>query len=361
MKKVDFFIVGQGISGTVLSHQLMDQGYTVHVFDRFKENSASRIAAGVYNPVAYRKLKMAEFADFLIPEMKAYYEQLEAELNGHFFKPMSFLKMLTDFEEFNNWQAQCCLENNQPFMSPVVFKEDFNQGIKNPFGAGQVLQSGVVNIPELLDLWKTQLTERDALETQAFGYEKLQVQSDGLVYGDVEAEKIIFCEGVGVLNNPWFSWLPIQQFKGETLEIEAPTLDLNRMVNRGVFLLPMENGNYKVGATHDWRNVDEIPTEEGKMELVEKLDKFINVPYTIVNHWAGLRPAARDRHPYIGVHPEMERMYVFNGLGSKGVIMAPWLAKHFIIGLEKHEWPKQFNIKRYIRFFNEKNQSNEKN
>ena len=358
--KFDFIIVGQGVSGTILSHKLLELGFTVCVFDTFKSNSATRIAAGVFNPVAYRKLKMAEFADFLLPEVFQYYTKLEVQLKEKIFHPTSFLKILTDVEELNNWQIQSANENNSAFMSQEIFADDFEQTIKNEFGAGQVLQSGVVKLNLMLDLWKEHLIAMNSFCKNGFEYSKVKFTENSVTYKDVVAKQIIFCEGVGVEKNPWFKWLPMQQFKGEILEISAPLLKLDRMVNRGVFLLPLENGNYKVGATHDWKNVDEIPTEEGKGELLAKLDKIINVPYTIVSHYAGLRPATRDRHPYIGVHPKIKNAFVFNGLGSKGVIMAPWLADTFIAGLATFDFPKAFNTTRFIRFFNEQLE-NEKN
>ncbi len=361
MKKVDILIIGQGIAGTVLSHQLIQKGYSVFVIDHKKVNSASRIAAGVYNPIAYRKLKRAEFVEFLLPSMQDYYGKLQKELNVSFFKPSSFLKLLTDIEELNNWQIQCAKESNTSYMSKTIFTSNFNHGIKNEIGAGQVLNSGVVKIPTLIEAWQKRLIESHRFSSGPFNYSDLEFHTDGIHYSDMCYEKVIFTEGVGVSKNPWFNWLPIQKFKGEVLEIHAPNLELDRMINRGVFLLPLGNGYFKVGATHDWRKVDEVITTEGRLELTDKLDKFINVPYTVVKHEAGLRPAARDRHPYIGVHPENNRLFVFNGLGSKGVIMAPWLVTKFIEGLDSFEWPPEFDIKRYIRFFNDSNTGHEKN
>lgn len=350
---IDFLIVGQGLAGTVLSHLLIEKGLSVKVIEQFKANSATRIAAGVFNPVTYRKLKMAEFADFLIPEMFDYYPKMEEKLGVNLFRPTSFLKILTDVEELNNWQVQSVDCNNKAFMSQDVFPDNFENTIKNPFGAGQVMQSGVVKLSMMLDLWKEYLQDNELFVDELFDYGKLKTNFELVTYGDIQAKNIVFCEGIGITNNPWFNWLPMQQFKGEVLEISAPQLKLTRMVNRGVFVLPLENGNFKVGATHDWRNVDEKTTEDGKKELTDKLDKILNVPYQVINHQAGLRPASRDRHPYIGVHPAHNNMYVMNGLGSKGVIMAPWLAKAFIDGIETKEWPKGFDIKRYLRFYTE--------
>jgi len=354
-KKVDYIVVGQGLAGTTLTQKLLKRGASVHVFDVFKKNSATRIAAGVFNPVTYRKLKMAEFADFLIPQVFEFYPEIETQLSVDIFRPTSFLKILTDIEDLNNWQLQCANPNNAPFMSKKTFNNNFEGTIKNPFGAGQVLQSGVVGLNLLLDAWKDYLVSINTFTEEAFNYSNLKILENSFHYGEVEASKIVFCEGVGISKNPWFNWLPMQQFKGEVLEISAPDLKLNRMVNRGAFLLPLQNGNYKVGATHDWKNVDEKTTVEGKKELTDKLDNILNVPYQIVNHKAGLRPATRDRHPYIGVHPKHKNMFVMNGLGSKGVIMAPWLANTFITGMSELKWPKGFDITRYHKFNNEQN------
>ena len=353
--KVDYLIVGQGLAGTALSYKLLEQGLTVHVLDVFKSNTATRIAAGVFNPVTYRKLKMAEFADILIPSVFDFYPKIGKSLGIDIFQSTSFLKILTNIEELNNWQIQCANEKNRAFMSETTFTDDFEHTIKNPFGAGQVLQSGVVKLSSLLDAWKNHLLSKNSFTDEHFDYSKLIISDSNIQYGEIEADKIVFCEGVGIAKNPWFNWLPMQQFKGEVLEISAPDLKLTRMVNRGVFLLPLENGNYKVGATHDWKNVDEETTQEGKKELTDKLDNIINVPYQVVKHEAGLRPATRDRHPYIGVHPRHKNMFVMNGLGSKGVIMAPWLAHTFITGMGELKWPKGFDITRYLRFYNETN------
>lgn len=351
---IDYLVIGQGLSGTILSHLLIEKGYNVHIIDNHKENSATRIAAGVFNPVTYRKLKMAEFADFLIPEMFDYYRKAEKTIQKDILTPTSFLKLITDVEELNNWQIQSEKPNNKQFMSQDIFTSDFEQSIKNPFGAGQVLQSGIVNLTTFIDSWKEILISKDRFTAKPFDYNQLKISTDSVTYENLTAKNIVFCEGVGILNNPWFNWLPMQQLKGEVLEISAPSLKLTRIVNRGVFILPLPNGNFKIGATHDWKNVNEKITEEGKLELTEKLDNIINVPYKVVDHKAGLRPATRDRHPYIGVHPEHNNLFIMNGLGSKGVIMAPWLAKTFIEGLATKKWPKGYGLNRYLRFYTEK-------
>ena len=56
---------------------------------------------------------------------------------------------------------------------------------------------------------------------------------------------------------------------------------------------------------------------------------MIKVPYDITDHKAGVRPATKDRRPYLGVHPQQQNVFIFNGWGSKGVLLIPYFAEKF--------------------------------
>lgn len=347
---MDFIIVGHGMAGAVLAQYLLGENKRIQVFENLKTNSATRVAAGIYNPVAYRKLKMAEFADVFIPEAVDFYQKVEQQTNQHFFRPLPFMKLLTSIEEQNNWQIQSGVDQNATFMSAKISNENFNRQVKNPLGAGIVKNAGVLNTVLFIEACKKVLEESNSFSHQSFDYNQLQF-SDHIQYKNIKAKHIVFCEGIGIKNNPWFNWLPIQQFKGELIEIYAPDLPLDVVINKGVFIIPLGEGIFKVGATHDWKNVNETPTEKGKSELLEKLDTIIQTSYKIINHKAGLRPASRDRRAYIGRHPKHPNLFVFNGLGSKGVVTAPWLARHFLQHIDTFDWHKTFNINRFNKLY----------
>ena len=61
--------------------------------------------------------------------------------------------------------------------------------------------------------------------------------------------------------------------------------------------------------------------------MVEKLKKVIDVPYKIIGQAAGIRPAVKDRRPLVGIHKTHKNLAVLNGLGTRGVMIAPTLAK----------------------------------
>ena len=89
-------------------------------------------------------------------------------------------------------------------------------------------------------------------------------------------------------------------------------------------------------------------TEKGKTELVDKLKKVLKIPFEIVNHQAGIRPTVNDRRPLIGLHPKHPTLAIFNGLGTKGVMLAPYFAQQFYSFLEENNVLEQeVDIKRF--------------
>ena len=138
--------------------------------------------------------------------------------------------------------------------------------------------------------------------------------------------------------------------KGEILTIHAPGLTEDFILNKKVFVLPVGNHRFKVGSTYDWEDLTEQPTELGKRSIVERLERLINVDYTTENHQAGIRPTMIDRRPVIGFHPVYKNLAVFNGLGTKGVMLAPYFAKEMLIKLTNKNYSvhKEVDINRFL-------------
>jgi len=158
----------------------------------------------------------------------------------------------------------------------------------------------------------------------------------------ITTENIVFCEGPRATDNPLFAWLPFRLAKGELLTIKAPELDVDFVINRGMFVLPLGNDLYKVGSTFNWEDLTTKPTQEAREELVNKLERVIRVPYEIVNQTAGVRPTIAGRRPFLGAHPQLRNTWIFNGLGARGVAQAPFFARHLSSHQEQGTelWPE---------------------
>jgi glycine oxidase len=142
----------------------------------------------------------------------------------------------------------------------------------------------------------------------------------------------------------------IRRNKGELIEIAAPGLQEGFILKGEVFVLPLGDGRFRVGATYSHDTLDNEPTAAGLTELTTKLEKMIVVPYTVTSHRAGLRPTTYDRQPVIGPIPGNPQISVLNGFGSRGVLQAPWYAgkmAQWIMTTEKL-WPKTKDTGRYF-------------
>src|SRR5450432_409066 len=99
MTEFDFIIVGQGLAGTVLGITLEQKGCSVFIIDKKKENSASRVAAGIYNPVVFKRLTLSWMAKQLIPFAESFYREAELILDEKFLHRLSILKLIDSGEE----------------------------------------------------------------------------------------------------------------------------------------------------------------------------------------------------------------------------------------------------------------------
>ena len=67
-------------------------------------------------------------------------------------------------------------------------------------------------------------------------------------------------------------------------------------------------------------------SEAAKQELLKKLNTLITCPYKVVGQSAGIRPTVKDRRPLVGEHYRLKNHFILNGLGSRGVMIGPYVA-----------------------------------
>jgi glycine/D-amino acid oxidase-like deaminating enzyme len=153
------------------------------------------------------------------------------------------------------------------------------------------------------------------------------------------------------MRSRFFSFLPFAPVKGEILELKQDFYP-PFIVNRGVFRVPLPNGNFRVGSTYTWHDLEEGPTATAQKELLDKLTEVVRVPVEeVVAHRVGIRPATKDRKPFLGKHPEAPHVYVFNGFGAKGVSLVPYFSaqmRDFL--LENKPLEVEVSISRYFNY-----------
>jgi glycine/D-amino acid oxidase-like deaminating enzyme len=321
----DFIIVGAGLAGISFAETAFLNNKTFTVISDNSQNS-SWVAAGLYNPVILKRFSLPLDAAEHLAFIEPFYQRIQDRLNIVFDHRLPVYRKFASVEEQNNWFQAMDKPALEPFLSPNIVHDEY-ASLPSPYGFGKVLHTGYVDTVVLVEAYKQYLVEQQCFVGDTFDYSELAVEEDYVVYKGIKAQHIIFAEGFGIHSNPYFKHLPLDGTKGELLVIKAPTLQLDIAVNASIFILPMENDIYKVGATYEWYDKTANPTEAGKTELVEKLNELISCEYEIIEHLAGIRPTVKDRKPLIGTHPQYKRVHLLNGLGTRGVMLGPPLAK----------------------------------
>ena len=345
MTKFDYIILGNGLAGASIAIQLLKRGRKILLIDKPSATTSSRVAAGLFNPITGRKMVKTWLADKLFPYLHQYYCEVENLTGQKFFYPMPVCRPFISIEEQNEWMAKSIEPSFEPYIQKV-FTSSSMTGVKDNYGSIVLKQSGYVNTVVYLDAVR-KLVERDGtfLETDIHDGD-IEVQDDSIRYNNFEAERLIACTGAN--DNLWFRWLPIKPLKGETLRIQC---DLREkvIVNRGVYIVPADGSNeWRVGATYDHQDEEPRATEKARAELREKTEELISFPFNIVQQEYGFRPTTPDRRPVLGRHPAIERVYAFNGLGTKGVSLAPYLSDVLARFIENDEpINKEVEIERY--------------
>lgn len=327
--RVDYLIVGQGLCGTLLSWHLFKEGKTFVVIDEDRDNSASKVAAGIINPVTGRRYVNS----WMIEELYPFAQQVYTEMGRHLQSQLILLKDLIDFfpsPQMRDAFVNRILENNT-YLHSYPDQNEFNTNFNYDFGCGLIKPVFMVHLTRLLRGWRKYLKDHGCLFSERFEAAAVTVTDTGVHYRGCQAERIIFCEGIGAMENGWFRLLPFSAVKGEALIIRCAGLDSQHIYKKGLSLAPLEEeDNFWVGSNYQWTFEDDRPTEQFYAATVLHLKHWLKVPFKVLDHRAGIRPAAIERRPFVGFHPKQQRVGILNGMGTKGTSLAPFFAHHLV-------------------------------
>lgn len=324
MRKADYLIIGQGIAGTMLSWFLLQAGKSVIVMDDAKPNSASRVAAGIINPVSGRRFEPAWMYDTIYPFAKDTYLQLSALLQVPVFTERQLWTVFPSAQMRDAFLHKTT--GNDYTELPAALK--YETFLDQPFGAA-VVHGATVNLPSLLPAYRQYLKDREALAETHFEVNALEITPTGVIYGDIQADKLIFCDGVATTALSFFQRVKFLPNKGEVLLIKVPGLETTDIIKKGITLVPQENGVFWAGSSFVWDYEDDHPTVLQREVLEQRLSQLLKAPYEVVGHLSAVRPSGNDRRPIAGFHPDYPAIGIFNGLGTKGCSLAPFMAAHF--------------------------------
>ncbi len=294
-------IIGQGLAGTCLAWELWKRRVPFLIEDR-GHGGSSRVAAGMVNPITGKNFEPSWRIGEFLPEARQFYSDVEGELDRKVWHEFPVLRLAGSDREW----AKISSKLPDPAVVPWVVGE-----VCAPdgwVGAVELRGGGRLDTRAFLD------GSRGFFE--GLGVYRMNECSNG---GAVT----IWCDGaVGLMAGHYG---PHRCAKGEILTVRADGWDETRIrIGAGGWLVPVGEGCFRVGSTYEWNELDEMPTEKGRMRVEEIAAKLGGLEFKTIAHDAGIRPILRRSQPLIG--PREDSGWMFNALGSKGTLYAPGMA-----------------------------------
>ena len=343
---IDFIVVGFGLAGVSFVDKLESNNKSYIVYENYSEQS-SRVAGGLYNPVILKRFTAAWLASEQLELAVSVYKRIEDKLQESLVSELPVLRRFNDVEEQNLWFEACDKPILDRFLSSELIRNE-NHALDVSFHFGKVRHTGRINVKKMLSSYLQYIEKRGDLIKESFQFDELRIESDFVQYKGVKARNIVFSEGFGVRNNPFFNYLPLYGNKGEYIIIKSEELKLYEAVKSSIFIIPLGNDLYKVGATYNNQDKTADVTKSAREQLQNKLERFLKVNYEVVDQVAGIRPTTRDRRPLIGTHKEYKNLHIINGLGSRGILIGPYVSEKLYNNIEKGMLlDKEIDIKRF--------------
>lgn len=343
MKNVDYIIVGDGYAGLFFAHQLIKYKKSFVLYSSGKKG-ASQVSAGVVNPVVLKKFTTFWLALEQIEALTEIMSEIQIYLGKNYLINEQIHRIFHDETEKELWLAKTETEELSPFLDPN-FKN--LEVIKNPFGTGSVKTSARIDVENLFDDFNSYLKRNGYLVEEHFQHSKIKANQ----YEDFNFKNIVFCEGMNVRQNPFFSAIQVIPNKGHHLKVKlSKPMDHQYTLKKKHFLFPQKDNSYYYGGTYDPNEREDEIDDFKREELIEGLQEFYPHDFEILEINYGFRPTVKDRRPIMGNHPEHQNFYIFNGLGARGILNGSYFSRELFQHIENGKiLMSEVDIQRFIK------------
>ncbi|MDN4013733.1 FAD-binding oxidoreductase [Chryseobacterium gambrini] len=343
MKNVDYIIVGDGYAGLFFAHQLIRNNKTFVLFSE-GQKSASQVSAGIINPVVLKKFTTFWKAQEQIDFLKSTLKEIENYTEENYLIDAPIHRIFHDENEQSLWLKK---SGNDDLLYFLDKNFDHLKVVKNDFLSGKVNQSARLNVNGFFTGLFRFLEKNEKLIADKFIYSDVDIERS--TYHDFTFKNILFCEGMGVKHNPFFSEIPVNPNKGHHIKVElSEKIPENITIKKKHFLFPLNEQLYFYGGTYDREQLHHEIDDSAVEQLKKGLTEFYPHPFEIREVNFGFRPTVKDRRPIIGRHSDYHNLYVFNGLGARGILNGCYFSKSLFDFIEKDiPLDKEISLERF--------------
>lgn len=317
-------IVGQGLAGSTLAWELLERGVSVLVVDRPIGETASRVAAGLVNPMMGKSFRagwrQAECMDYAA----TFYPETERVLGGRWWQRVPIWRELETDDQVEIWQERQLDPETSLWAGPML---PWPKGWEGKGLAGYTNRSYVLHAEAFTNAMRPWLAERGAFEEGEVRLEDVTVDEQGVLWRGRCFDCIVWAIGWEVCVRPDMEPLKGRPSMGTIIDVKLPDLEWSAgILHYGHWLVHHEDV-WRLGATYAWTwSPDLSPDMMALQELYAGLARHYGGSIETVRHRSAIRPTVRRSQPVAGPIPDRPREWVFSGLGSKGVTTAPRVA-----------------------------------
>jgi glycine/D-amino acid oxidase-like deaminating enzyme len=355
LERVKYLIVGQGLVGTWMSYYLDMAGISYKIINDPTIQSATSVASGVINPVTGRRIVQTWMIDTILPFAVAQYKAIADKLKIDIIRTAPIILIHPSEQMKDSFEYRVSNENI------YLFKQDASQWapyFKTPFGTGAIDECYWMDLNKMTKYWQQYLQNNNKFINDHFDCTDIIVNESAVCWKNIEAEKIIFCDGLNAMHNPYFKALPFAPNKGQALIVKIPGLPNKHIYKNNVSIVPWMDNLFWVGSNYEWTFSNDKPTEDFKVKMIQSLNQFLEIPYEVVDHVVGIRPANTQRRPFVGTHPHYPQLAICNGMGTKGCSLAPYFTYQLLAFMEHgNEIEPEADVRRFSSILKEINKN----
>ena len=339
----DYIVLGQGLAGTVLIHELAKRNSNFLVIDG-EEHTTSFAAAGIINPITGRNFIKSWLLEDLLPIALKTYHELENELGFKFLNQLDIVRTVNSIKEENDWHIRKLDVVYTDYLDSLFEDKKLNQLFDEKCKYSRTVNCYQVNIKDLILTYRNKLKAEEKYLKSQIGSNDITITDNIITIKEFQCKNVIFCQGFQACMIPLFKDIAFKFARGHSIIFKCK-LDLDFNYKDDFYITPIGDNMYWTGYGNDWNIFDPTIDEQKILELKNAIESKINHGIEIVSTTAGIRPTMLRRRPVVSEHPLHKNVFIFNGLGTKGTSLAPFFAKLMIDQIfDKKEIPKDLKV-----------------
>ena len=341
----DVAIIGAGINGSATAYELIKSGKKVIMFDMNSIAGGGSGAAGAFiSPKFSKSGELKELLHTAFEYSMAFYEKefphiLTKAPLLHIAKDESDEEILRAYKKNTELELE---DISAEVISSLSEESKLKENIS--------INAGVVNAQALCS-------------AMCKGVHFINAEVESLEYGDnawtineaYTAKEVVLATGAyeKLINEPY---IQLRGVWGHRIDVKT-TSSNDYSIHQFVSISPSKDGVLAIGATHNVHYHPQTATEpynieEGRAELLEKASRTLKLENVeVIKDYTGLRSGSFDYMPIVGSlvmsqetlsnktikfkvkKPDISEyvyypnLYIINGSGGYGFVLAPYLAK----------------------------------